>query len=51
MDIIVVTGMPKDEIERSGGLPTGVTVFNKPVSFETLQGYVNAKIAAKSRVF
>ncbi len=51
MDIIVVTGMPKDEIEQKGNLPQGVTVFNKPVSFETLQGYVNAKISAKARIF
>lgn len=48
MDIIVVTGVPKEEIERKGNLPKGVTVFNKPVSFETLQGYVNAKLSSKA---
>lgn len=49
MDIVVVTGMHKDEISARGGLPRGITVLSKPVSFATLQGYVNAKEAARAK--
>lgn len=49
MDIVVVTGMHKDEIAARGGLPKGMTVLTKPVSFATLQGYVNAKESARAR--
>jgi CheY-like chemotaxis protein len=49
MDIVVVTGMHKDEIAARGGLPKGMTVLNKPVSFATLQGYVNAKESARAK--
>ena len=49
MDIVVVTGMHKDEIAARGGLPKGMTVLSKPVSFATLQGYVNAKEAARAK--
>ena len=51
MDIVVVTGMHKDEIAARGGLPKGMTVLSKPVSFATLQGYVNAKEAARAKSF
>lgn len=47
MDIVVVTGMHKDEIAARGGLPKGMTVLSKPISFATLQGYVNAKESAR----
>jgi excisionase family DNA binding protein len=46
MDIVVVTGMSREDIAAHGGLPK---VFAKPVSFATLQGYVTAKEAAKVR--
>jgi excisionase family DNA binding protein len=49
MDIVVVTGMHKDEIAARGGLPRGMTVLSKPVSFATLEGYVNAKEAARAK--
>ena len=49
MDIVIVTGMHKDEIAARGGLPRGMTVLSKPVSFATLQGYVNAKEAARAK--
>jgi CheY-like chemotaxis protein len=49
MDIVVVTGMHKDEIAARGGLPKGMTVLSKPVSFATLQGYVNAKEVARAK--
>lgn len=38
MQIIVVTAIPTEEIERRGPLPPHVQVFAKPVSFGSLQG-------------
>jgi excisionase family DNA binding protein len=49
MDIIVVTGLSKIDINGKGQLPKGVTVFYKPIPFSTLHGYVSAKIAALQR--
>lgn len=37
MQIIVVTGMDKGEIEAFGGLPPGITVIHKPLSFPLLE--------------
>lgn len=45
LGIVVVTGLSIDEIEDSGGLPSDITIFNKPLSFEELQGYVKACLA------
>lgn len=50
IDIVVVTGMHKDEIAARGGLPKGMTVLTKPISFSTLEGYVKAKEAARARL-
>jgi excisionase family DNA binding protein len=50
MDIVVVTGMHKDEIAARGGLPKGMTVLTKPISFSTLEGYVKAKEAARVKL-
>lgn len=43
--IVVVTGLEPAEIEERGGLPSDITVFTKPVSFEQLQGYIKACLA------
>lgn len=45
LGIVVVTGLSIDEIEDRGGLPSDITIFNKPLSFEELQGYVKACLA------
>lgn len=50
MDIVVVTGMHKDEIAARGGLPKGMTVLTKPLSFSMLEGYVKAKEAARAKL-
>ncbi len=49
MDIIVVTGVGKDEIVRRGGLPASVTVFQKPVPFSELRGYLQARVSQRFR--
>lgn len=48
MDIIVVTGLSADEIERRGGLPAGVRVFHKPVPFDELEELVRDRLLALS---
>ncbi len=49
MDIIVVTGMDDGEIQKRGGLPETVTVYQKPVPFKELRGYLQAKVAQRRR--
>lgn len=44
MDIVVVTGLTAEEIEREGGLPEDVIVYSKPIPFKELKGYVQAKL-------
>lgn len=44
MDIIVVTALTTDEIDRRGGLPDGVRVFHKPVPFDDLEMLVRTRI-------
>ena len=46
MDIVVVTALTPQEIERRGGLPAGVRVFYKPVPFDELETLVRDRIAA-----
>lgn len=49
MDIVVVTGMDNAEIDKRGGLPLTVTVYQKPIPFSDLRGYLQAKIAQRRR--
>ena len=48
MDIVVVTGLAPEEIERRGGLPAGVRVFHTPVPFDELEELVRARLLAIS---
>jgi excisionase family DNA binding protein len=49
MDIIVVTGIGSDEIAERGGLPAAVTVYQKPIPFAELRGYLQARVAQRLR--
>jgi CheY-like chemotaxis protein len=49
MDVIVVTGMEPEQIEARGGLPASVTIYGKPVPFQELRGYLQAKIVQRNR--
>lgn len=42
LGIVVATGLDPEEIAERGGLPSDITVFTKPLSFEQLQGYIKA---------
>lgn len=46
MDIVVVTALETDEIDRRGGLPSGVRVFHKPVPFDEIESLVRDRVAA-----
>ncbi len=43
MDVIVVTGLDRSDIEAFGGLPEGVPVLQKPLSFTALEKLVIEK--------
>jgi excisionase family DNA binding protein len=43
--VIVTSGLSSDEIERRGGLPEGVTFFQKPVPFEQIQELAQALLS------
>ncbi|HSD36872.1 MAG TPA: response regulator [Rhodocyclaceae bacterium] len=44
MDIIAVTGLSAEDIEKEGGLPNDVIIYNKPIPFRELKGYIQAKL-------
>lgn len=48
LNIVVVSGLEPHEIEERGGLPPEITVFPKPLSFDSLQGYVRACLAHRA---
>ena len=49
MQVLVVTGMPPEEIERRGGLPANALVRPKPLNFDWLHGYVSAQVMARPK--
>ena len=42
--MIVVTGLTREEIEAQGGLPDGIPVYNKPISFGVLKQIVKRSL-------
>ena len=46
MEIVVVTALTPDEIDRRGGLPEGVRVFCKPLPFEELESLMRGRAAS-----
>lgn len=49
MDIIVVTGYSREEVEQRGGLPPTITLYEKPIPFSQLRGYLQARLAQQKR--
>ncbi len=49
MDIVTITGLAPQQIAAEGGLPDGVTVWQKPVPFDLLRGFLDARLAAFAR--
>ncbi len=48
MDIIVVSAIEHEEIERKG-LPTDITVLGKPIPFHEIKGFLLGRVAARQR--
>lgn len=46
--IIVITGLVENEVKARGGLPDGVHVFTKPVSFDNLTALLRQKILSQA---
>ena len=49
INIAILTSLGRDELDRRGGVPPGVTYFPKPVVHEELRGYIRACVAQKAR--
>lgn len=49
MDVIVVSTMPRENIAAAGGLPSGVTLYGKPIPFHEIKGFVQARLTARQR--
>ena len=49
MDIIVVSAMSASDITSRNTLPNDITVLGKPVPFDELRGYVQARLADRRR--
>ena len=46
MQIVVISGLPKQAIEARGGLPPQACLRSKPINFDWLEGYMAAMVAA-----
>jgi excisionase family DNA binding protein len=49
MDIIAISALSRDDVDERGGLPADVTLYGKPVPFQELRGYLQAKLAQRQR--
>jgi excisionase family DNA binding protein len=47
LEIIVITGLSDDDIQKNGGLPENVRCFRKPLSFDVIESAVAASIERK----
>lgn len=47
MQVLVVSGLAKKEIDARGGLPPDALFLPKPINFDWLSGYLSALLAAK----
>ncbi len=49
MQILVISGLPKEAIEGKGGLPSNAHYLGKPINFDWLHGYVTALLVANRK--
>jgi excisionase family DNA binding protein len=47
MQVVVITGLPRQALDARGGMPEGAFVLEKPVNFDWLKGYMCAMVASK----
>ena len=49
MQILVISGLPKEAIKERGGLPPNSYYLEKPINFDWLHGYVTALLVANRK--
>lgn len=49
MQILVISGLPKEAVAERGGLPPNSHYLEKPVNFDWLHGYVTALLVANRK--
>jgi excisionase family DNA binding protein len=49
MQIVVISGLPREAITERGGLPAHAHLQQKPINFDWLQGYVTALVTANAK--
>ena len=47
MQVVVISGVPRQSFESRGGFPEGAFMLQKPVNFDWLQGFMTAMVASK----
>ena len=47
MQVVVISGIPRQSFESLGGFPEGAFMLQKPVNFDWLQGFMTAMVASK----
>jgi len=49
MQILVISGLPKEAVAEKGGLPPNSHYLEKPINFDWLHGYVTALLVANRK--
>lgn len=49
MQILVISGLPRESITERGGLPSNSYYLEKPINFDWLHGYVTALLVANRK--
>jgi excisionase family DNA binding protein len=49
MQVLVISGLPKEVIAERGGLPPNAQYLEKPINFDWLHGYLSALLAANHK--
>jgi excisionase family DNA binding protein len=49
MQVIVISGLPRQSFESRGGFPEDAFMLQKPINFDWLQGFMSAMVALKRK--
>ncbi|HYW56255.1 MAG TPA: response regulator [Polaromonas sp.] len=49
MQILVISGLPKEAVKERGGLPPNSHYLEKPINFDWLHGYITALLVANRK--
>jgi excisionase family DNA binding protein len=47
IDIVVITGLERRDVDKKGGVPPAVTIFPKPVPWQQVKGFVQAALSRR----